>query len=112
MEEKQFIGRAFEGKFHDAEQTHINLLITGEDLNALIKLGKAAKQAQEEGWPSPPGTQIYEGKVQIKLEVKSSQSGKMYCAVNTYIAPEKESKPANKAEKKTGMELTDDDLPF
>jgi hypothetical protein len=108
--EKQFVGRVFGGKFHDAESTHLKLLLTGEDLSALIKLGKEAKAAKESGQALPLGTQLYQGNVQIKLEIKSSQSGNLFCEVDTYVKPEGQ---AAKAEKKTvEAEVIDDDLPF
>ena len=123
MSEKQFIGSAFAGKFHDASSTHIDLVIDGAAMRAMTTLFREAIPAKEAGEELPAGTYDHpKYGIQIKLEIKSTRQGKYYCALNTW-KPSAERTPFSEppqpdAEKKTPpvaevMSKPDpNDLPF
>ncbi len=127
MSDKQFIGRVFPGPFA-SQGTDVKLILRGEDVAALISLGKAAKAAKQQGQPLPAGTKEYEGQIELAIRIRSSQNGKLYAEIDTYVPdpnrqPQQASQPARgqtptvppvkqqpKAEAVVVEE--DDDLPF
>ena len=109
--EKQFIGRVFPGNFHKKDgQTHLQMVLTGDDLNFLNDLMYEAVEANTDRKPLPAGASIYEAKdgtktLQVKLEIKDNAAGdRVYCSLDTYQKPEGQAAakpaPAPEPEKK------------
>lgn len=96
MQDKEFIGVLFTGKFHEAGSVDLNFILGRESLAKLFRLAKEAKEAEQQGKPLPPGTASHEkyGR-QIKLRIRTSREGNPYCEIDTWQPDASRAKPSS-----------------
>lgn len=102
--EKIFIGSVKPGSFHTPSEGEIDLKI----FLGSKDVAKIIKYAKDEG----PGTwTTKEGEKMVNLRLKTSQSGKMYMEIDTWV-PDQSNAKAPVEEAEIVEEYDDDDLPF
>lgn len=121
QQDKTFIGNVFTGKFHEATgQIDLTFLINRDSLATLVSLATEAKKAEAAGQLLPPGTSSHEkyGR-QIKLRIRQSRSGNLYCELDTWQPDPNKAKKPEPAQPATvvtpvvqDVPPDQDDLPF
>lgn len=97
-DDKLFIGGCKEGNFHLKEnnQVDVKLFVTGDDIATITKYAKEGGKGTFKN---------NEGKTVVPLRIRTSQSGKLYCEIDTWV-PDKAKQEAAPAANDS------DDLPF